>query len=55
MVFVLVSDACDGDEVTEQSKLVNDIVIMLHASIIMFICSCHVRIVLAVSSCSCYD
>ena len=32
-------------------------VIMLHASIVRFICSCHAHIVLAVScsSCSCYD
>lgn len=45
-----VSDACDGYEVTsEQSKLVHDILYMLHASIILFICLCHAHIVLVIS------
>jgi len=45
-------DVHDGYEVPEQSKLVHDNVIMLHGSVIMFIWSCHARIVLAASCCS---
>ena len=54
MISVMVSDICDGYEVTEQSKLVHDSFIMLHASLIMVICLCPARSVLAVSCCSCY-
>ena len=54
VISVMVSDTGDGYEVTEQSKLVHDSFIMLHASLIMFICLCHARIVLAVSSCTCH-
>ena len=54
MISVMVSDTGDGYEVTEQSKLVHDSFIMLHASLIMFICLCHARIVLDVSCYSCH-
>ena len=54
MISMMVSDTGDGYEVTEQSKLVHDSFIMLHASLIMFICSCRDHIVLAISCYSCH-
>ena len=54
MISVMVSDIGDGYEVTEQSKLVHDRFILLHASIIRFICLCHARIVLVLSCCTCH-
>ena len=50
----MVSDTGDGYEVTEHSKFVYDSFIMLHASLIMFICLCRARIFLVVSCCTCH-